>query len=196
MRTYDPNRTSTSLLGLVLVLILIALPSTSWGYKNWEDNPDMKVKISSAKIKVRGKIRKIPVFHTTQENCVFVEAEVKKSKWTGSNLKRVDCLSLRNNRVSKFSNGKNPPAETKIFRVPANKWFKVKMTISPKMANRKGELFGFQIVKKGQGSKTVFLVGGWKVGETKLTKAVKLKPGFYYWRCPQNPTPWYGMIAE
>ena len=65
-----------------------------------------------------------------------------------------------------------------------------------KMKNRRGEQFGFQINQVGKGSKTKFIVGGWKVGESKKTKAIKLKPGKYYWRCPQNRTPWYGMIAE
>ena len=180
----------------LLFLALFGLPTNGWGFTNWKDNPPMKPKLSTAKIKVKGKIRTIPVYHTTQENCIFIDAEIDQSKWTGAKLKRSDCISLRNKRVRELSNGKNPPAGTKLFRVPANKWFKVKMTISKKMANRKGELFGFQIVRKGQGAKTVFLVGGWKVGESKLTKAVKLKPGLYYWRCPQNPTPWYGMIAE
>ena len=136
------------------------------------------------------------MFHLTQENCIFVEAEISPEKWTRLDYKQPQCVTLRNERVRKYSGGKNPPAETKMFWVPANKYFKVKMTISKKMANRKGELFGFQIVKKGQGSKSVFITGGWKVGESKMTKAIILKPGQYYWRCPQNPTPWYGMIVE
>ena len=132
----------------------------------------------------------------TQENCIFMEAEINPEKWTSLTYKRPECVTLRNKRVQDYSEGKNPPAETKMFHVPANQYFKVKMTISKKMVNRGKEQFGFQIVRKGKGSKTEFIVGGWKVGESKLTKAIKLKPGKYYWRCPQNLTPWYGMIAE
>lgn len=179
---------------LLWCFISLMLPSLAWG-ENW-DGPTMEVKQSKAKIRVKGKIQEIPVFHLTQENCIFVQAEVKPEAWTGPNYTHPQCVTLRNKRVQEFSGGKNPPAETKMFRVPANKYFKVKMTISEKMANRRGEQFGFQIVKKGQGSKTEFIVGGWKVGESKMTKAIRLKPGKYYWRCPVNPTPWYGMIVE
>ena len=181
---------------LTVLLIIFCLPATSlWGYEPWEGKPPMELEMSTAKIKVKGKIREIPVFHVTQENCIFTEAEIIPEKWTNDHYKQPECVTLRNKRVREYSEGKNPPAETKMFHVPANKYFKVKMTISEKMANRRGEQFGFQIVRKGAGGKTVFIVGGWRVGDSKMTKAIRLKPGKYYWRCPQNRTPWYGMIA-
>lgn len=179
----------------LLAFLVLAFPASADEY--WDSKPPMEVPQSKAKIKFKsGKIQEIPVFHVTQENCIFREAEILPDKWTNNYYKQPQCVTLRNKRVSEYSGGRNPPAETKMFHVPANKYFKVKMAISPKMENRRGEEFGFQIVKKGEGTKTVFIVGGWKVGDNKLTKAIRLKPGKYYWRCPQNRTPWYGMIAE
>ncbi|MBF0279154.1 MAG: hypothetical protein HQM13_15255 [SAR324 cluster bacterium] len=179
-----------------IIIFLIGSTAPLWGYEAWKGKPPMDLVKGKAKIKVKGEIREIPVFEVTQENCIFREAEITPEKWTNAHYKQPECVTLRNKRVREFSDGKNPPAETKMFHVPANQYFKVKMTISKKMANRRGEQFGFQIVKKGAGTKTVFIVGGWEVGDSKLTKAIRLKPGQYYWRCPQNRTPWYGMIVE
>ena len=195
MIRYNKLHNPFSRVWLILVILCLGGPGMIWGASSW-NNPKMDIEQGQAKIRIRGKIRKIPLFHLTQKNCIFMDAEKEPQKWTSSNYKRSDCIALRNKRVHEFSDGKNPPAETKLFHVPANQYFKVKMTISEKMANRNKEKFGFQIVKKGEGSKTKFIVGGWKVGETKITKAIKLKPGQYYWRCPQNPTAWYGMIAQ
>lgn len=181
---------------LVSFVLLYTTATALWGYTPWEGQPMMAVEQSTAKIKLKGKIKEIPVFHVTQENCIFTEPEINPAKWTNATYKQPECVTLRNKRVREYSDGKNPPAETKLFKVPANQYFKVRMTISDKMANRRGEQFGFQIVRKGAGSKTVFIVGGWKVGDSKMTKAIILKPGQYYWRCPQNRTPWYGMVAE
>lgn len=167
--------------------------SSAWA--NWE-GAAMVTDESKAKVKVNGKIREIPVFHVTQVNCIFEQAETDPAKWTKPNYKQPECVTLRNQRVREYSGGKNPPAETKIWTVPANKYFKVKMTISDEMANRRGEQFGFQIVRKDDTEDTVFIVGGWKVGDSKTTKAIRLKPGEYYWRCPQNRTPWYGLVAK
>jgi len=192
----ENKRGNLSIFFPVVFVLCCAMATPLWGYQAWEGKPPMNVVKGKAKIKVKGKIREIPVFNVTQENCIFREAEITPEKWTNDHYKQPECVTLRNKRVREFSNGKNPPAETKLFHVPANQYFKVRMTISEKMVNRRGEQFGFQIVRKGAGSKTVFIVGGWKVGDSKLTKAIRLKPGQYYWRCPQNRTPWYGMIAK
>ncbi|MGK5091664.1 hypothetical protein WDW89_06555 [Deltaproteobacteria bacterium TL4] len=181
-------------------LLLLSISGVGWAYSPWEDNAPITPVQSTAKIKVNNEIREIPVFHLTQENCIFTEAEVQPEKWTGPTYKQPECVTIRDKRVAEFSNGQNPPKETKVLKIPANQYFKVEMTISKKMGNRKGEEFGFQInnVSGGSGDegKTVFVMGGWKPGETKMTKAIKLEPGKYYWRCPQNRTPWYGLIAE
>ena len=101
-------RPFTPVAGLVALSLLLVAPGVVWAYKNWQDNRDITVERSTAKVKVRGKITEIPVFRTTQENCIFVEAEVDTAKWTGSNYKRPDCVKLRNRRVRELSNSKNP----------------------------------------------------------------------------------------
>lgn len=178
--------------GFLVFLAFLANPEHAWskGVKN--KNPEMRVKISKAKIKVKGEIKTIPVYHVIQENCIFIEAEIYPERWTRSNFIRTHCVTLAKRRLM-TNEGENPPKDTKIFKVPANRYFKIHMTISSKMINRKGEVFGIQIVKN---SKTIFTQGGWEVGDSKKTRAIKLKPGEYFWRCPANPTIWYGLIAE
>ncbi len=153
----------------------------------------MEVETGMAKVRIRFKIREIPVYHLEQQNCIYVEPESSPDKWTKATHKQSQCVTIINQRKV-FSDRQDPPIETKMFRVPANKYIKVRVTISDKMANRQGEKFGFQIVTEA--GRTVLTQGGWRPGETKTSKAFKLKPGRYYWRCPANPTPWYGLIAE
>ena len=196
MNVHCRKKRMEGVMGFLGCVFWLTMPSVAWSYEPWKDNPPMEVKHSTAKIKVNEQIQEIPVVHLTQENCIFTEAEVHPQKWTNPTYKQPECVTLRDTRVHDFSGGQNPPAETKLLKVPANQYFKVEMTISDKMANRAGELFGFQINAVGAGDETLFIVGGWKTGETKQTKALKLPPGRYYWRCPQNRTPWYGMIAE
>ncbi len=174
---------------LLLGLALLGSP-VAWG-ASWGASQIIETKESKGKIKIGGKIKEIPAFHLTQENCIFVEAEHQPEEWTNIAYKQPECITLRKQRAE--AKGGTPIInDTKLLRVPANQYFKVHMTVSSKMANRAGELFGFQIVR---GGKTVFTQGGWKPGDAKYTKAIKLSEGRYFWRCPQNPTVWYGMIA-
>lgn len=87
------------------------------------------------------------------------------------------------------------PSGTKVTRVPANQYFKIEMEVSDQMNNRVGEEFGIQIID-AETKQTKYLQGGWKPGDKKLTRSIRLPRGRYFWRCPLNPTPWYGLIAE
>ena len=161
------------------------------------------LKTSQAKIRYKGKIRKVPVYHITQENCIFVEAERSPKEWTSPEYQQTHCVTARTNRLNS-SKDVNPVMNTKIWKVPADQFFKIRMTVSNQMNNRTGEFFGIQIIKESGlfgkhnvlGSNNVFTQGGWKPGDQKTTKAIRLKKGRYYWRCPANPTVWYAMIAQ
>ena len=184
------------LLQLFAVLsTLILLGSMDlYGYTPWEDNSSYGSELGKAKIRIRFQIREVDVYPITQNNCIFRQMEDRPNARTSPNYRQPHCASLRNQRVE-ASERHDMPAGTKITRVPANAYFKIEMEVGQQMSNRIGEEFGLQIID-AETKKTAFLQGGWKPGDKKQTKAIKLKPGRYYWRCPVNPTPWYGLIAE
>ncbi len=178
-------------LGLFMAMVLSA---DGFAYTAWESNSTYTPTPDKAKIRIRFKVRSIPVIRITQMNCIYRETEDRPAVWTKDKYKQPHCASLRNQR-EKASDNQKMPAGTKLTKVPANSYFKIRMEISPQMNNRVGEAFGVQIID-AKTKKTMFLQGGWKPGDINLSKAIKLAPGRYYWRCPVNPTPWYGLIAE
>lgn len=175
-----------------MVTLYGALPG--YAYTPWEDNSLYSSELGKAKVRVRFQIQEVDVYPITQMNCIFSQMEDDPDARTSSNYRQPHCASLRNQRVQAASR-QDMPSGTKITRVPANQYFKIQMEVSSQMSNRVGEKFGIQIID-AETKKTKFLQGGWKAGDRSLTKAIKLKPGRYYWRCPVNPTPWYGLIAE
>ena len=174
--------------------IWLLIPLMAVAYTPWQDNSEYQEKLGEAKIRVGQEIKTIKVFPITQENCIFVQMEDNPKLHTSSQYRQPHCASLRNQRIAD-SNQREMPVSTKVTHVPANEYFKINMVVSKQMSNRKGEEFGIQIID-AETKETQYLQGGWKPGDQKLTKAIKLKPGRYFWRCPLNPTPWYGLVAE
>jgi len=188
-------KTNLTIKTVVLILILtMGSAVTAFGYKPWVDNLVYDEELGQAKIRVWGQVRTINVYQITQKNCIFEQMEENPDVRTSTTYRQPHCASLRNQRVASSENH-DMPSETKLTRLPANEYFKIDMAVSEQMSNRKGEAFGIQIIDADT-KQTKYLQGGWKPGDQKLTKAIKLKPGRYYWRCPVNPTPWYGLIAE
>lgn len=182
--------TIASLFGLIAVLISPDIHA----YSAWTDNSTYEAELGKAKIRVYFNVRTIDVYPITQNNCIFYQLEENPEPRTSSNYRQPHCASLRNQRVEASGNQEMPKG-TKITRVPANTYFKIDMEVSSQMSNRVGEEFGIQIID-AETKTTEFLEGGWKPGDRRLSKAIKLEPGRYFWRCPVNPTPWYGLIAE
>ena len=179
---------------IVGLAVIILLPAVAFGYTPWQDNINYNEELDEAKIRVRLKVRTIKVYPITQKNCIFEEMEENPETRTSTDYRQPHCASLRNQRVA-ASDGNDMPEKTKLTRLPANEYFKINMVVSDQMSNRVGEEFGIQIINADT-KETQYLQGGWKPGDQKLSRAIKLKPGRYYWRCPVNPTPWYGLIAE
>ena len=167
---------------------------SAFAYTPWEDNGSYSEDLEQVKIRVGREVRTIDVYPITQKNCIFEQMEETPDVRTSADYRQPHCASLRNQRVSASDNHEMPSA-TKLTRVPANTYFKISMLVSEQMAKRTGEEFGIQIID-AETKQTQYLQGGWKPGDQKYTKAIKLKPGRYYCRCPVNPTPWYGLIAE
>lgn len=180
--------------GLLVSMLLLFSSQNLIAYTPWDDNSAYEPTLKKAKILRFSGIETIDVYPITQKNCVYEQLEEEPESRTSSNYKQPHCTSLRNQRI-KASENNEMPAGTKILKVPADQYFKIEMHISPQMENRVGEKFGVQIIDAVTHD-TMFLQGGWKPGDKRVSKAIKLKAGRYYWRCPVNPTPWYGLIAE
>ncbi len=174
--------------------IVIFSTANAFGYTPWQDNLSYNEELGEARIRVRREIRTIKVYPVTQKNCIFEQMEENPDSRTSTDYRQPHCASLRNQRVSASDNN-DMPEHTKLTRIPANEYFKIRMIVSDQMSNRVGEEFGIQIID-AETKETQYLQGGWKPGDEKMSRAIRLKPGRYYWRCPVNPTPWYGLIAE
>lgn len=182
---------SRSILLGVLAFFIFTVPAMA--YTPWVDNTTYDETLGEARVLYRQRLQTIPVYPITQKNCIFEEMEDKPDTRTSTDYRQPHCASLRNQRVSASENS-DMPVGTKLTRVPANEFFKINMVVSDQMSNR-AEEFGIQIID-AETKRTQYLQGGWKPGDQKLTRAIKLKPGRYFWRCPVNPTPWYGLIAD
>ena len=174
-------------------VLAMILASPALAYDPWKESGVMEIPKSTTQISVNRNVQDVPVFHIVQDNCIFVESEVDPGPWANKKYKQSECSSVRDQREQE-SQQQNPPKGTKIWHVPANQYFKIHMEVSSNMSHRSDEWFGIQIIDEGNSN--VFTEGGWRPGDKKLSKALKLKPGKYYWRCPQNPTVWYGLLAE
>ncbi len=189
------NRSKNALLaGAISGLLILLSFQNLLAYSPWEDNANYNPELKKAKILRFSGIEEVDVYPITQKNCIYEQLEEQADVRTSESYRQPHCASLRNQRI-KASDNNEMPAGTRVTKVPADQYFKIEMHISPQMSNRVGEAFGVQIID-AETHETMFLQGGWKAGDKRLSKAIKLKPGRYYWRCPVNPTPWYGLIAE
>ncbi len=183
-----------AIISLMSGILLLLSVSSLYGDTTWESYSVYEPVLTKAKILRLTGIETVDVVPITQKNCIYEQLEEEPANRTSDTYRQPHCASLRNQRIKASSNN-DMPSGVKLTKVPANRYFKVEMTISSQMNNRVGEAFGIQIIDADT-HKTMFLQGGWKAGDKKVSKAIKLKPGRYYWRCPVNPTPWYGLIAE
>jgi hypothetical protein len=191
MKKRSIGSVGTGILGSILILFSF---QSLWAYSPWTDNSQYEPALKKAKILRFSGIEEVDVYPIIQKNCIYEQLEDEPGNRTSDVYRQPHCASLRNQRI-KASENNEMPSGTKLTRVPANQYFKVEMEISPQMSNRVGEAFGIQIIDAIT-HETMFLQGGWKAGDKRVSKAIRLKPGRYYWRCPVNPTPWYGLIAE